>query len=226
MPNKTVFISYSHDSDEHKAWVRKLASFLTSNGIKVILDQWDLRIGEDIPQFVEKSIIQSDRVLLICTEKYVEKARTRVGGVGLEALVINANLMKDLGSSKFIAVVRQQSTESIILPHLLESRLYVNLSDDNSFLAEADYLIKEIYDVVHLDKPPLGKNPFDNSNTYEIENEDLIEAGTMLDLSRAYIDMGDDEGAIDVLKEVLSTGNLIQQKEARELIMKIKHFNQ
>ena len=221
MSNKTVFISYSHDSEEHKTWVRKLASLLMSNGINVVLDQWDLRVGEDIPQFVEKSIVESDRVLLICTEKYVEKARKRVGGVGLEALVINSNLMQDLGTSKFIAVVRQK-TDKVILPHLLESRLYVDLSDDSKLSTSVDYLIKEIYDVVHLDRPPLGENPFTNTN--KDDNEDIEEAGTMLDLSRAYIDMGDNIGAIDILQEVIERGNLIQQKEARELIMKIKHI--
>ena len=222
MTNKTVFISYSHDSEEHKIWVRKLASLLMSNGIKVVLDQWDLRVGEDIPQFVEKSVIESDRVLLICTERYVEKARKRVGGVGLEALVINSSLMQDLGTSKFIAVVRQK-TEKIILPHLLESRLYIDLSDDNKLSTSVDHLIKEIYGVVHLDRPPLGENPYANPDENVNKNEDDEEAGTMLDLSRAYIDMGDNVGAIDILQEVIERGNLIQQKEARELIMKIKH---
>ena len=34
---KRVFISYSHDSDAHKEWVRDLASFLVGHGIDVIL---------------------------------------------------------------------------------------------------------------------------------------------------------------------------------------------
>ena len=130
--------------------------------------------------------------------------------------------MQALGTSNFIAVVRQK-TEKIILPHLLESRLYIDLSDDNKLSTSVDHLIKEIYGVVHLDRPPLGENPYANPDENVNKNEDDEEAGTMLDLSRAYIDMGDNVGAIDILQEVIERGNLIQQKEARELIMKIKH---
>ena len=43
MDNPTVFISYSHDNEDHKSWVLKLASDLRSHGVNAILDQWDLR---------------------------------------------------------------------------------------------------------------------------------------------------------------------------------------
>lgn len=44
------------------------------------------------------------------------------------------------------------------------------------------------------------------------------ETATKLDLARAYIDMGDTEGARDILDEVVAEGNDDQQQEARELI--------
>lgn len=44
------------------------------------------------------------------------------------------------------------------------------------------------------------------------------EAATKLDLARAYIDMGDTEGARDILDEVVAEGNDTQQLEARELL--------
>jgi len=44
------------------------------------------------------------------------------------------------------------------------------------------------------------------------------ETATKLDLARAYIDMGDAEGARDILDEVLSEGNDAQRNEARELL--------
>ena len=47
------------------------------------------------------------------------------------------------------------------------------------------------------------------------------ETATKLDLARAYIDMGDSEGARDILDEVLAEGNEAQQGEARELIAKL-----
>ncbi|MCH7712967.1 MAG: hypothetical protein IIC99_05030 [Chloroflexi bacterium] len=39
MDAPTVFISYSHDSDVHKAWVLSFATDLRDNGIDATLDQ-------------------------------------------------------------------------------------------------------------------------------------------------------------------------------------------
>ena len=47
------------------------------------------------------------------------------------------------------------------------------------------------------------------------------ETATKLDLARAYIDMGDAEGARDILDEVVAEGNEAQQQEARDLIGKL-----
>lgn len=44
------------------------------------------------------------------------------------------------------------------------------------------------------------------------------EVATKLDLARAYIDMGDPDGARNILDEVVSEGNAEQKKEAEELI--------
>ncbi len=50
---------------------------------------------------------------------------------------------------------------------------------------------------------------------------ELDEVGTKLDLARAYIDMGDQEGARSILEEVLEEGNADQQREAQELQRRI-----
>jgi pilus assembly protein FimV len=42
--------------------------------------------------------------------------------------------------------------------------------------------------------------------------------GTKLDLARAYIDMGDPEGARSILDEVLHEGNASQKQEAQRLL--------
>ena len=41
--------------------------------------------------------------------------------------------------------------------------------------------------------------------------------GTRLDLARAYLDMGDAEGARPMLNEVLAEGSAVQKEEARRL---------
>ncbi|MBA1274558.1 FimV/HubP family polar landmark protein [Stutzerimonas azotifigens] len=47
------------------------------------------------------------------------------------------------------------------------------------------------------------------------------ETSTKLDLARAYIDMGDAEGARDILDEVIGEGNDSQQQEAREMLARL-----
>jgi len=51
--------------------------------------------------------------------------------------------------------------------------------------------------------------------------ESSDEIGTKLDLARAYMDMGDPDGARDILKEVLEEGNDDQKVEAENLISRL-----
>ncbi len=50
---------------------------------------------------------------------------------------------------------------------------------------------------------------------------DADEAATKLDLARAYIDMGDSEGAKEILSEVSQEGNEEQRREAEELLERL-----
>jgi pilus assembly protein FimV len=52
----------------------------------------------------------------------------------------------------------------------------------------------------------------------ELEPATMSEVGTKLDLARAYMDMGDPEGARSILAEVLSEGSVSQKQEARRLM--------
>jgi len=51
---------------------------------------------------------------------------------------------------------------------------------------------------------------------------DADEISTKLDLARAYLDMGDDEGTRGILEEVIAEGNDEQKKEANELMGQLK----
>ena len=82
--NPKIFISYSHDSEEHKEWVYRLATDLMGKGIDTVLDQWDLDLGANLSKFMENGLQESDRVLAVCTDKYIEKSNDGVGGVGYE----------------------------------------------------------------------------------------------------------------------------------------------
>jgi pilus assembly protein FimV len=51
-----------------------------------------------------------------------------------------------------------------------------------------------------------------------LDPQTMTEVGTKLDLARAYIDMGDPEGARSILEEVLDEGDNGQRREAQGLI--------
>ncbi len=157
--NPKVFISYSHDSPEHKQWVSELAAQLRRNGIDAILDQWDLGLGDDVTRFMERGIVDADRVLVICTDKYVSKANADEGGVGYERMIVNSELVQNLGTDKFIPIIRQASGKEKT-PTFLGTRVYADFRNDNQFDAECEKLIRELHEMPIIEKPPLGKSPF------------------------------------------------------------------
>lgn len=55
----------------------------------------------------------------------------------------------------------------------------------------------------------------------EMEPVTMSEVGTKLDLARAYMDMGDPDGARSILQEVLDEGNSNQKQEAQRLLESI-----
>lgn len=153
-----VFISYSWDSPEHRAWVTQLAMNLRHNGIDVILDQWHVRPGEDLAHFMSRSVRESDRVLMICTESYVRKAQQRQGGVGYEQMLVTAQMLREVGTAKFIPITRQSGYPRQ-LPDELAGRMYVDLSDGVDQSANFQHLVRELHDRP-ISLPPLGRSPF------------------------------------------------------------------
>lgn len=157
MSHPVVFISYSHDSQEHKRWVLELATRLRANGIDAILDQWDLGPGGDLPHFMEQSISRSVRVLMVCTQRYVEKANAGTGGVGYEKMIVTSDLISQIGSKKIIPILRQSGVQD--LPTFLGSKIYIDLSTDDRFETGFDQLLRELLDAPLFQKPPLGVAP-------------------------------------------------------------------
>ncbi|MEO8205279.1 MAG: toll/interleukin-1 receptor domain-containing protein [Chthoniobacterales bacterium] len=191
-----IFISYSHDSEEHKNWVRGLAESLRKCGVDVILDQWEISPGDDIPKFMEQSVKRSSFVVMICTEPYIRKVDDGMGGAGYEAMVVTGELITNLGTRKFIPVMRQ-SANNKLLPACISSRCFVDFSDNDDFNTKLEELVRSIHNTPQFKKPPLGKNPYniDNStkekNT-ETKNPTPVETPiNCYNLSLSYADAGD-----------------------------------
>lgn len=154
-----VFVSYSHDSDLHKDWVLTLATRLVANGVNVLLDQWDLTLGSDLPRFMESGLTVADRVLAICTSQYVEKANAGRGGVGYEKMILTAQLMQNITADRIIPVIRANSLVQPV-PIFLSSRVYIDFRDDLAYEARYAELLRDIHGQGVNPRPPLGVNPF------------------------------------------------------------------
>lgn len=159
MPNPAVFISYSHDSPEHKAWVLKLATDLRAAGIDASIDQWDLAPGQDVVTFMHDGIAKSDRVLLVCSEQYVRKSEGGLGGVGYERLIVTAEMIEAIETKKFIPIVRGNASSSRIPKHI-GPRLWIDFNDDANYGPSLETLCRELLGIPAMPKPPLGTNPF------------------------------------------------------------------
>lgn len=149
-----AFISYSWDSDDHKNWVRELATRLRSGGIDITLDQWHLVPGDQLPEFMERAVRESDYILIICTHKYRERSNNRQGGVGYEGDIITAEFMTTRNPRKFIPILRQQSwTESA--PNWLLGKYYIDLSSTPYIQNYYDDLLTTLLGIREK-APPIG----------------------------------------------------------------------
>ncbi len=156
-----VFISYSHDNDEHKNWVLQLATRLRSNGVDVILDGWNLTLGQDVASFMENGLSAAKRVLCVCSEIYVDKANNKNSGVGYEKQIMTAELMDNLNTDWIIPIIRNNGS-SIKLPIFLKGRLYINFDNDIFYESNYEKLLRNLLDEPVLPVPPLGNNYFQN----------------------------------------------------------------
>lgn len=139
---KKVFLSYSHDSKEHDAWVSQLADSLRPRGIKVITDK-DITFGQDTNHFMEQSIADADRVLIIVTKKYKEKADGRMAGVGYETGVITGELVNDQNTIKFVPVIREGDGNQYY-PRYLGNRWGADLKSSECYDEVFNKLVNDI----------------------------------------------------------------------------------
>lgn len=102
------------------------------------------------------------------------------------------------------------------------------VANTDSFAAQLDEVTAELDQLSgDLGQSDAAPQSFDSLSS-DLDGDDDFdflsgtdETATKLDLARAYIDMGDTEGARDILDEVIAEGSDAQQQEAREMIAKM-----
>ncbi|MCB1985082.1 MAG: TIR and AAA domain-containing protein [Burkholderiales bacterium] len=118
-----VFISYSHDSEEHRTFVRGISDRLRHEGLNCHIDLYvNGSPAEGWPRWMEDQIEQADFVLLVCTPIYLQRYRGEEResgrGVTFEGVVISQSLYDHYyRNTKFIPVIPVDgSLEHVPLP--------------------------------------------------------------------------------------------------------------
>lgn len=157
-----LFISYSWSSPQHQSLVQHWAEQLVADGIDVVLDIYDLKEGHDKYAFMERMVTDSSvtHVLVICDQKYSEKADARKAGVGTESQIISQEVYEKVEQSKFIPIICEfDESGSPFLPTFLKSRIWIDFSTPEAVNGNWERLIRLIYGKPQHEKPKLGKPP-------------------------------------------------------------------
>jgi tetratricopeptide (TPR) repeat protein len=115
-----VFISYSHDSQEHADRVLALSDRLRAGGIDCILDQYQDSPPEGFPRWMDRQIRAADFVLMICTPTYYRRVMgdeepDKGHGVAWESTLIYQYIYNEGASNtRFIPVLLEAAHESAI----------------------------------------------------------------------------------------------------------------
>lgn len=139
-----VFISYSWESEAHREWVTDLGTRLLSDGVNVMMDDFQLQAGDQLPHFMERAIRESNFVLIICTHGYRRSVEERLGGVGYEGNIITAEMLSGVSERKFIPVLRTKPWNESA-PGFCLGKLYVDLSGDPYSDTEYERLLATFY---------------------------------------------------------------------------------
>lgn len=159
VPGK-VFISYSHDNENHIDQVLNLSNKLRSDGIDCEIDQYEDSPPEGWPVWTSKKILDAVYVLIICTETYYkrimkEEAPGKGHGVSWEGhLIYQVIYNAGTQNKKFIPIIFDHTQRSYI-PDLLQgsSNYYLNPDTWEGY----ENLYRRLLNKSKADKPKLGQ---------------------------------------------------------------------
>lgn len=142
-----VFISYSHDSPEHRTRVRELSGRLRADGIDARIDQYvEGTPALGWPIWMHDEIEQAHFVLVVCTETYNRRQlRREAPGVGLGATweggIVTQLLYEEQGrGQRFIPVIFERGDAKHIAVFLRDATRY-ELDQERGYIALRDCLL-------------------------------------------------------------------------------------
>ncbi|MFH5781544.1 toll/interleukin-1 receptor domain-containing protein [Heyndrickxia oleronia] len=158
MEQKTAFISYSWDSEEHKQWVMDLANALRKNGVEANIDRFLTQTSTvNLNTMMITNMKKNDFVIVVLTETFAEKADDFKGGVGFETILSLPILQEN--PEKLIFILRHKGNFANAFPFHLKGYYAIDFSNDSSFEESFQELLHRIYGVPLYEMEPIGAAP-------------------------------------------------------------------
>ena len=161
-PRVKAFMSYAWSSDAQEDWVLDLANRLVSDGVEVVFDKWDLKVGHDAHAFMEKMVTDPmvTKVMMICDRTYKEKADGRMGGVGKETTILTAEIYEKTEQNKYAALITERDEYGKgYVPAYYGGRQYIDFTDPTQTETKYQELLRWLFDKPKHVRPKLGKAP-------------------------------------------------------------------
>lgn len=149
-----VFISYAWE-EAHNNWVLNISNDLRKAGIDCRIDKYQQH-GTDLVKFMRDEILNSDRVLVILTPKYKEKAESGRGGASYEGNIISHTIYNEQDTTKFVPLLRAGSFQSSS-PDFMSGRKGFDFSDDSQYEKELATLVKVLKGESIINISSIGK---------------------------------------------------------------------
>ncbi|GAB3577674.1 hypothetical protein GCM10027445_43720 [Amycolatopsis endophytica] len=158
----TVFISYTHDDEEHKTAVRRFAECLRAHGIDADIDSWATTERRDWQPWMTRLVLEAEFVIVVASPVYREMGdglgpADRNHGVQAEAALLRDLLQSDRPTwTRKILPVLLPGHGVDEIPYFLQPYA-VNRYEVTSFTAEGmESLLRVITAQPEHVRPPLG----------------------------------------------------------------------
>ncbi|GAA3007220.1 tetratricopeptide repeat protein [Actinokineospora diospyrosa] len=158
---RRVFLSYAHESEEHRALVRSFWSFLRNNGVDAVFDQVAEGERQDWALWMADQIRDAEVVLCVASPQYRLRSQQQAEGNGVrwEARLIRAEFYASGGDlQKFVPVVLPgQSPDGV--PDFLAPAITTVYTVRDLTVPGAEDLLRFILRKPKLVEPPVLPEP-------------------------------------------------------------------
>lgn len=175
-----VFVSYSHESEDHREAVLRLCDTLRAAGIDAWLDRYDeIPPPPSWPAWMHDQMARADFVVLVCTEAYQRRllGQEQPGlgrGAAWEGGIITQEAYES-SVSRFIPVLLGEASPTVI-PYFLKATTHYRV--DSGGESGVLPLIRHLLGQPEVVPPPLGARPVlrtRDPNPYEVRpSEDAM----------------------------------------------------